>query len=245
MIKKLFNLNYYLTLLIVFIGGFIEIYSFKTRGMFAGMQTGNLLYTITNLIDQNYINALMYFLVLLSFIIGLVIAEILRLFLGKKDWFYILILIIQSVLVLPLIILPSVNVFSEFNNEILLSLLGNCLLSIYGAFHLLCFHEVNEHVYTPTMMTNMMRLFITSLISSIKEKDKEKCLFSLSYFIQICSFILGAILFYVLYVSINSDYLEYFIKYSPLLLVLINLIIIIILLIKNISKYKSINNQTK
>lgn len=82
--RRIFNLDYLISLLIVFVGGFIELYSIKTRGIYAAMQTGNLLSIFSSLIDGKGTLAIKYLCVFLSFVIGLVLGEVTRLAFSKK-----------------------------------------------------------------------------------------------------------------------------------------------------------------
>lgn len=231
--RRIFNLDYLISLLIVFVGGFIELYSIKTRGIYAAMQTGNLLSIFSSLIDGEGTLAIKYLCVFLSFVIGLVLGEVTRLVFSKtKELYPVCILSLEIIAVIPLFFLPYSAELESFDKDAVLSLVGDCLLSVHGALHLICFHEVNGHSYTPTMMTNMTKLFITSLVSSIKEKDKEKGILSLSYFVQIVMFIVGALFFYLVYAIIPEESLSTYIRIVPISIVVVSIICLALFLVK-------------
>lgn len=224
--RKIFNLDYVISILLVYIGGFIELYSMVTRGIFAGMQTGNLIYTFTNLTDEKYYVSLKYLIVFLSFVMALILGELLRLHFKNKKYFYMLIVILEMLCLIPLFFLPYQNDLNSFDGNAVLSIVGDCFLSLYSGMHLIAFHEVNGHSFTPTMMTKMTKLFVTSSISAIKEKDKEKLTLSLSYLIQIACFILGSLTFYLCYKFIPDGNKQIFINASPALIMVIDILLL-------------------
>ena len=65
--------------LLAWAGGFLETYSFFTReGVFANCQTGNLVMMAMRLTQQNFQEALLYFIPIFAFFLGVLLTDLLR-----------------------------------------------------------------------------------------------------------------------------------------------------------------------
>lgn len=216
-LKKHFNLFYLFSFLISFIGGFIELYSLKTRGIFCAMQTGNLLNIFMDLIDGKGLLALKSFIVLLAFIIGCALGQVLRVHLKDKERVYEpIVLTLQIILLVPVLFIPVDDEALASGKEITTyQILGDCFLALFGAFHFLTFNTVNGKSYTPTMMTNMMKTVSVYTVNAIKEKDLDKFISACCYLLLVFAFVLGAVSFYLIYNFINVDDLGLLLQYLP------------------------------
>ena len=111
--KKSKNLTYSLVLALTlgFIGGILETYSLFNRGYFALMQTGNLISIFTNLIKLDWNSLGISLIAVFSFIIGLIIANLIEYFCIKRQKDYHPIELFISAILLSFIIFVPV----EFN----------------------------------------------------------------------------------------------------------------------------------
>ena len=149
-------------LLLTFAGGFCDAYTFIYRGgVFATMQTGNLIKFFISLTNGSF--KLMFLLPILVFILGCVIAALLR------KWKY------QSHLTLALLFIAFVLAGfcpqTETWNIVCVS--G---LSLVGAMQFEAFRRCLAYRYTSTMCTNNMRL----LSVGIAEWNVKKILLYIS-----------------------------------------------------------------
>lgn len=213
--KEYFNIHLLKGIILALIGGFIEMYSLMIRGAFSGMQTGNLIYTFSNLFENNYIGALAHFLFVITFIIGIVITEIIYQISDmtkiKYEYF---IYLIGLILLISVIFIP---VDSEKYGT--LNIVAGCLLSFFGALQSHAFTNINKHALSTTMMTAMMKLATSSLVKYIKDKNKENLLVCLEILSIILFFIFGFVVFYILYKCVDINYLNYSL-FIPISLVL-------------------------
>lgn len=66
-------------IMLAIVGGFLDAYTYLCRGeVFANAQTGNMVLFGIKLIKQNYIQALYYLLPILAFLIGVIVAEMIK-----------------------------------------------------------------------------------------------------------------------------------------------------------------------
>ena len=160
-------------LLLTFCGGFCDTYTFVTRGgVFAFMQTGNLIKFCIALVN-NQTFELMFFLPILFFVLGCILAALFH----KCKY--------QYVFTLGVLFLSYLGCgFCPQNYE--WNLVCVCILSIIGAMQFEAFRHCLNYYYTSTMCTNNMRLFSESLV----ERNKEKVLFYLSIILM---FVVGCL----------------------------------------------------
>ena len=132
-------------LLLTFAGGFTDAYTFIYRGgVFATMQTGNLIKFFISLTNGEF--RLLFILPILFFILGCVIAALLR----KCKY--------QSHIVLISLIVTYVVAGLCPKNDTW-DIVCVSLLSIVGAMQFEAFRVCLGHRYTSTMCTNNIRLF--------------------------------------------------------------------------------------
>lgn len=132
-------------LLLTFAGGFTDAYTFIYRGgVFATMQTGNLIKFFISLTNGEF--RLLFILPILFFILGCVIAALLR----KSKY--------QSHIVLISLIVTYVVAGLCPKND-MWDIVCVSLISIVGAMQFEAFRVCLGHRYTSTMCTNNIRLF--------------------------------------------------------------------------------------
>ena len=82
--NKIINKSFIISLLLSFCGGFIELYSVKIHGVFACMQTGNMINMFANFFDNKIYLGLENISVVVIFFLGCILAETLKLKLENK-----------------------------------------------------------------------------------------------------------------------------------------------------------------
>lgn len=229
-LKKHFTLPYLFTAFVVFIGGFIELYSIKTRGIFCAMQTGNLLNIFVSISSGQGHIALLSVIVLVAFLLGCFLSQLLKRTFADHHLeknYYAVVLIIESVLLIPTFFIP-IEKSGVTNGETLniYDVLVDCFLALYGSLHFITFHEENHYSYTPTMMTNMMKNAIIHLADGIHDKSKDEMVSSLSYFLLVLCFVLGAMTFFLLFHYLPIEIKNTFLQYILALIIFLNLLLI-------------------
>ena len=160
-------------LLLTFAGGFTDAYTFIFRGgVFSTMQTGNLIKFFINLTEGQF--KLLYVLPILFFIVGCVIAVLL-----KKCKYQTHITLVSLMISY---ILAGFCPKTEAWNIVCVS-----FLSIVGAMQFEVFRVCLANRYTSTMCTNNIRLLSTG----IAEGKVSKILFYLSI---IGTFVVGIVI---------------------------------------------------
>ncbi len=223
---KILNIELMIGVILCFIGGFIEIYSLKIFNAFSGMQTGNLIYTFTYLIDNNYQMSLFHFSLIFAFLIGIIFTEIIINFARKKHFEYRYFIYFFNIL-----LLISVIFLAKSNNNVLSScnMISALLLSLFSGIQSHAFTSINNHALSTTMMTAMMKMTTANFYNYFKTKNKSYLFEAIEVLIIILFFILGFAMFYLIYKVINKDYLNL----SLLLIIFLIIILIILTFYKN------------
>lgn len=175
--KKSNILEYIIASLFTFAGGFCDAYTLiYRRGLFANMQTGNLVKFCISLADGSF--EPMYFLPIICFLLGCLIAIIVN----KKKSHNIILLIAMLALTIGCIFIPNTDTWN---------VACVCLLSVTGAIQFEAFHQCVKTTYTSTMCTNNMRLLMESTVEFASDKKNKRVFFFLG--IILC-FGLGAVI---------------------------------------------------
>lgn len=215
---------FYQTIIIVIVSAMLDVYSLYYRGgKFTFLQTGNIIYLATNLINHNITEALLSLLCLVTFGIGLFFAEILSLSLRKKHkdkYVSLMFLFIILLLLIP-------NFF--FSKTILfdLSIVATVCLNLTGGILMSQFRNYLVP-FTATMMTNNYKLMVENVVKTIETKDKIFLKKSFIYLIIIITFFLGAL---------GAIYL---INVSAYVIPIIALLLIILLFILELYKIRRV-----
>lgn len=194
------------------------------------MQTGNLLNIFVAVSSGQVHIALLSVMVLITFLLGCFLSQLMkRAFLDHRceKYYYATVLVIESLLLIPTFFIPIEK--SGVTNGGTLNIydvIADCFLALYGSLHFIAFHEENHHSYTPTMMTNMMKNAVIHLADGIHDKNKEELTSSLSYFLLVLCFILGAMTFYLLFHYLPSDIKNTFLQFMLSFIMLLNLLLI-------------------
>lgn len=213
-------------LLLSFVGGFIEIYSLKMHGIFAGMQTGNLITMLINFIDGSYNAGLYRLTVILIFVVGLFLNRLMfKLLKGNEQKHYTITLILDGLFLIPLIFIPKNDNGTIINFEPnQYDYIANAFIALFGAFQFSAFTKISAYPINTTMMTGNMRSIIFTAVDLIFEKSKEKGKVLFFYIVSFIVFIIGAVVFYVSFKYYNGDSKELFLSLFMILPIVITFI---------------------
>lgn len=204
--ERLFDLELLIATFLSFVGGMMEIYSLQINGMFAGMQTGNLIAMLVSFIDGSFLIGISRLAVIFIFILGTFLNKLLFILLKynyKK--YHLVTLICEIVFLSTLFIIP-------FNDNEHLKLISNIFIALFAAFQFAGFYNIHNKPFSSTMMTNMMKNigFSFAYLADKTAKNKGKTI--VQYILILTSFILGIIAFYLPYSFIHSNNDNLFIK---------------------------------
>ena len=145
------NLTFSLLLasILSFCGGMLDAYSLTNRGFFALMQTGNLISVFINLVKGDWNSLLVSFVVVITFIIGLILSNFIEYIYEKKKKDYRPLELVISLILLVLVIFIPVEYTME---EAILeakdlswpNLASNILLALIGSMFLESFRKMNS-----------------------------------------------------------------------------------------------------
>ena len=176
-----------------FIAGYLDIYAFSVRGVFAAMQTGNLITLFTSLIDKNYELALIRGSVILVFFIGLFFAEWIKRFFQKRN-----IRIEIGFLTVGILLLIPASCIPIGTNSFWIDFAANQFLAIFAAIQLAGFTSLNGEGFVSTMMTGVMKNISFHLANYISQKERRELSYFFHYLGMLLSFILGIVVSYLL-----------------------------------------------
>jgi len=175
-----------IAMLLALTGGFLDAYTYVLRGgVFATMQTGNMIMLVVKGIEFDWAYTWNYILPILSFALGVVFSEVLRDAMKKSPvkW--------QRYLLLIEIIILTVVAFIP-NGK--LNILATCLISIVASLQMNGFNKMKGHTFFSTMCTGNLSSCSVFLYRSIKNKDLSYLVKSLRYIAVIGLFVSGAFL---------------------------------------------------
>lgn len=170
--------KYFFALFLIFIVGGLDAYCYILHdGMFAAMQTGNMIQIAIRLASGRYMETGKYILAILSFVLGIVCAH----FLEKTKNF--------GKIAISLAFLCYAVGFALPIGK--LNILANSIMSFGVAIQLQVIRSINGFVVATTMCTGNLRGFSECLSSRITTKDKKYSLGMLIYSTLIISFMIG------------------------------------------------------
>lgn len=173
-------------LLLACVGGFLESYSFLCRdGVFANCQTGNMVLMAMYFAKGDMIRTVSYFIPILSFIIGVILTELVRAFCNqsKLHWRQYILLLEVLLLAIPAFI-PS----GSYN------IVATTLIAFSCSMQVESFRKVKGSVFATTMCTGNLRSGTYQFFQYILTKDKNELRRAGHYFAVIAVFMAGAIL---------------------------------------------------
>lgn len=165
-------------------GGFQDAYTFFTRGrVFANAQTGNVVLMSERLFYADWAGGMRYLLPLISFALGVLVAEMVRHRIRDRRGMHWR----QLVLLLEIVILAAVGFLPDAMNA-----LANALVSFACALQVQAFRKVNGNAYASTMCIGNLRSGIEALEAYLRTREKPILRTALQYFVVMLFFALGA-----------------------------------------------------
>lgn len=173
-------------IVLAIVGGFLDAYTYLCRGqVFANAQTGNMVLLGIQFMNQEFLQALFYLLPIIAFLIGILIAEMIKHHFGnhpKIHWR-------QIVLCVELLVLSMIIFIPQNYNMIC-----NIMISFVCSLQVESFRKFHGVPYASTMCTGNLRSATENLYLYFHTKDKKTLQRSLEYYMIILFFILGACL---------------------------------------------------
>lgn len=190
-------INWIICALVCLFSGFLELFTLTFRGAFSLMQTGNLIYSVTNLVEGKYFVCLFHILIIVSYIVGLVLYKFIVFFTRKNKelcslitYGLIILLLLVTIFLRPTLELVEGSYAIDKTNY--LNMISASIFSITGALIFSNFSKFEDIDFTPTMMTaNLSRL-----VSAISNKKGIKTI--IFYASLIFSFLIGVLIFSLL-----------------------------------------------
>ena len=169
---------------IILSGGLQDAYTYLCRGkVFANAQTGNIVLLSAYLFEGDTARAVRYLVPVLSFALGVFVAECIHRRFKRMEKIHWRQLIILSEIVL----LFAVGFLPQERN-----MAANMLVSFVCAMQVQTFRKVRGHAYASTMCIGNMRSGTEALCAYFRTRDKEILQKSLTYFGVIFVFGIGA-----------------------------------------------------
>ena len=235
-----------LALLLSFCGGMLEAYSLTNRGFFALMQTGNLISVFINLVKGDWNSLLVSFIVVITFIIGLILSNFIEYIYEKKKKDYRPLELVISLILLVLVIFIPVEYTRE---EAILeakdlswpNLASNILLALIGSMFLESFRKMNSKNFTSTMMTANLQRMVSSFFIGEEKHDKNEIVSGFDYIFIILSFGCGVMTSYGYFHLLKDNFIDnnnYYLQIVPNLILVLPILIILATLIGRASYLK-------
>ncbi len=169
---------------IIISGGMQDAYTYWCRDkVFANGQTGNVVLMSANLFEGNWHNTVRYMIPLLSFMLGIYIAQSVQhryKNMQKIHWR-------QIIILFEILLLFGVGFIPETVN-----FAANAAVSFVCALQVQTFRKVRGHVYASTMCIGNMRSGIETLHAYFRTRDRAVLKKAMTYFYVILLFAAGA-----------------------------------------------------
>lgn len=182
--------TFLLAMIITFSGGLQDAYTYFARNhVFANAQTGNIVLMASKISDGQWSDAMHYLFPLLSFAIGIFIAEQIQGYFKEAKILHWR----QYILLIEIVALFVSGFFDESLNA-----LSNSLISFACALQVQTFRSMHGFPYASTMCIGNLRSGVAALSHWCRTKKKGSFMKAMHYFIIILVFALGATLGYSL-----------------------------------------------
>ncbi len=180
-------------LLLAMVGGFLDAYSYLGRGgVFANAETGNMVLFGINLIERNYIQALHYFIPILSYFIGIQLVDFIRrkYFSRNNQTNKPIIYWRQRVLLVEILVLTLVGFLpaQRFDS------FANVLIAFVCALQVQAFKKVHGLAFASTMCTGNLIKSSSAFSLYFETKERQYLVNAGKYLLVITCFIFGALL---------------------------------------------------
>ena len=171
--------------MLAIVGGYLDAYTYISRDhVFANAQTGNMVLLAINIKEGSWLKVFLYLMPILSFMIGVLIVEAVKLKFNEHPrihWHRIIIGV-------ELVVLTIVGFIPVGT----LNTLANILVSFTCAMQVEGFRKMDGKPFATTMCTGNLRSGTDNLFQYLKTKDKQKLSNAMQYYGIILCFIGGA-----------------------------------------------------
>ena len=164
-------------------GGLMDAYSYIYRDhVFANAQTGNILLLGVNLSEGNFSEAFRYLLPIVSFIIGIALAEIVRLRAGRKLHWRQVSVLFEAIILFAVAFIPTTH-----------NMIANSLISFACGIQVESFRKIRGNAIATTMCIGNTRSGTQHLCTFFQTGNKDSLHKAGLYYGIILFFVLGAI----------------------------------------------------
>ncbi len=175
-----------LGLMLAVVGGFLDAYTFSARGgVFSNAITGNIVLLGLNLANLDFFHAFRYFLSLFAFAFGVLIISLIQ----KRIKYITLIHWREIVLATEIVLIFVVGLIPEQYDTI-----ANIIVPFTCAIQISTFRKVKGYACATTMCTGNLKVATESLFGFITSDDKKQLKKSVTYYIVIVFFLIGAVI---------------------------------------------------
>jgi uncharacterized membrane protein YoaK (UPF0700 family) len=195
--KNNFHEDRLVGLLLTFLGGMIDYYTYVHYKTFASAQTGNLIIAISQLRDHQWDFAIKKILSITFFFSGVFVARVLIDFCRKKKVYYwrIFILYFEALI----FFVTSLKISQPYQTTIII------FISLISAIRWVSFDRINGLTYTNLFTTGNIKGLSTNLYCYLRSKDDNSKNKLLHFFLVVISFTTGIISSLFLYEIIFTN----------------------------------------
>ncbi|MBW6408718.1 YoaK family protein [Clostridium weizhouense] len=179
----------HLGILLAMVGGFLDAYTFVCRGgVFANAETGNIVLVGVAATNGNWKGAIMAFLPILAFIIGVIVAE--RIKEIKASAYFINVDSDRAILIIEIIVLFIIGFIPITAPNIFVT----TTISFVSSVQISSFRKLVDSPYSTTMCTGNLRSASQAAYMAFRKKDNIYVVKLIRYCIILFSFLTGACL---------------------------------------------------
>lgn len=169
--------------------GMLDAYTYLVRsGVFASLQTGNIIFTAIALAEGDFASMFYYLASIISFAVGVFITECIRgkfMYNPRIHWR-------QIVLVVEIVVI-SLSVLVPLGE---LNYIATCMIAFVCAMQIESFRKINGAPAFTTIMTGALRSATQNLYNATIQHDKHARQRTLQYLTVIASFVVGVVISY-------------------------------------------------
>ncbi len=183
--SKQMSESYLIGALLAVVGGFLDAYTYLERGhVFANAQTGNIVLLGMKIAGREWKQSLYYFIPVLSFFLGIIVAERIkrRYQQSKRIHWRQIIIFFEGLVLIFVAFIPAGNT----------DMLANTLVSFVCSLQVQSFRKMDGKTYSTTMCTGNLRSATEKLCDYKRTKDRKSLYDSVQYYGIIAFFLLGA-----------------------------------------------------
>lgn len=173
-----------LGVLLALSGGFMDAYSYIERGeVFANAQTGNMILMGLYFWEGNYSESLNYIVPVICFVIGIALADIVRIRGAKRFHWRQISVLVEAIILMCVAFIPHS-----------MDLLANSMTSLACGIQVESFRKIHGNGIATTMCIGNLRSGTENLCHFLRNRDKGCIEKTFIYYGIIFFFILGAII---------------------------------------------------